>query len=442
MSQPVVAIVGRPNVGKSTLFNRLIQKRLAIEESTPGVTRDRLYGRVDWRGREFWLVDTGGLTFEEETIAREIFRQATLAIEEANVVLFVVDVRSGPVPLDFETAELLRKAGKPVILVANKAESPDMATVAEFYGLGLGEPRLVSAAHGLGTGDLLDDIVSLLPEAELPEESDELRIAVIGRPNVGKSSLVNRLAGTERVIVSDIPGTTRDAVDLLLEHDNRRYRVVDTAGIRRKSKVDEAVEYYSVLRSVRAAEDSDVVLFLVDATAGVTEQDKRIAGIAHEAGRALVIIVNKWDAVPGKNDKTMDEYREEIRKELAFISYAPILFISALSGQRVPRIFELVNYVAEQHALRISTSRLNELLQDITAVVPPPSKRGRQLKIYYMTQIRVKPPTFTLFVNDPELAHFSYIRYIENRLRETYGFEGTPLRLLVRKRSKKKGEDL
>lgn len=441
MSQPVVAIVGRPNVGKSTLFNRLVQKRLAIEESTPGVTRDRLYGRVEWRDREFWLVDTGGLTFEEETIAREIFRQATLAIEEANVVLFMVDVRSGPVTLDYEVAEFLRKAKKPVLLVANKAESPDMAATAEFYSLGLGEPILVSAAHGLGTGDLLDEIVALLPEASLPEEDDELKIAVIGRPNVGKSSLVNRLAGTERVIVSDIPGTTRDAVDLVLEHEDRRYRVVDTAGIRRKSKVEEAVEYYSVLRAIRAAEDADVVLFLVDATQGVTEQDKRIAGIAHEAGRALVIVVNKWDAVPDKDDKTMDEFREEIRKELAFISYAPILFISALTGQRVTRIFELVNFVAEQHALRISTARLNELLQDATAVVPPPSKRGRQLKIYYMTQIKVKPPTFTLFVNDPELAHFSYLRYMENRLREAYGFEGTPLRLLVRKRTRKKGEE-
>ncbi|MCW3491510.1 ribosome biogenesis GTPase Der [Dethiobacter alkaliphilus] len=436
MSHPVVAIVGRPNVGKSTLFNRLIQRRLAIEEPTAGVTRDRIYGRADWTGHEFWLIDTGGLTFEEDKISREIHRQVKLAMEEANVIIFVVDVRSGPVTLDYEVAAMLRKTTKPVILAANKAESPNFDT-SEFYALGLGEPTLTSGAHGLGTGDLLDEVAKHLPETEeFPEDEEILRVAIIGRPNVGKSSLTNKLSGTERVIVSDMPGTTRDAIDLLIERDNRKYLFVDTAGIRRKSKVDEAVEYYSVLRSIRAAESADVVLMLIDAAEGVTEQDKRIAGIAHEAGRALVIVVNKWDKVE-KDDKTMDAYRDNLRDELAYITYAPILFISALTGQRVQRVYELIDYVAEQHALRVKTSRLNELLEDATAVVPPPSKKGKQLKIYYLTQVRVKPPTFSIFVNDPELAHFSYIRFLENKLRETYGFEGTPIRIYVRKRSKK-----
>jgi GTPase len=348
-----------------------------------------------------------------------------------------VDVRSGPVALDMELAGFLRKTDKSVILVANKAESNiGDGSGAEFYRLGLGEPYLVSASHGLGTGDLLDEVIRLLPEAEMPQDEDDLRIAVIGRPNVGKSSLVNRLAGVERVIVSDIPGTTRDAIDLLIEKDGRRYKFVDTAGIRRKSRVDEAVEYYSVLRSMRAAEDSDVVLMLIDAADGVTEQDKRIAGIGHEAGRALVIVVNKWDKLE-KDDKTMEAYRENVRNELAYLTYAPILFISALTGQRVQRVFELVDYVAEQHALRISTGKLNDLLSDAMAVTPPPTKKGKQLKIYYMTQVKVKPPTFAVFVNEPELAHFSYMRFIENRLRESYGFEGTPIRLLVRKKTKK-----
>ncbi len=436
MIRPVVAIVGRPNVGKSTLFNRLIQKRLAIEEPTPGITRDRIYGRVEWLDKEFWLVDTGGLTFEEDKISREIMQQVRLALAEAQVILMVVDVRSGPVPLDEEVAALLRRTEKPVLLVANKAETgfPTGAET-EFYGLGLGEPHLVSGAHGLGTGDLLDEVVRLLPEAVLEEEEEDLKVAVIGRPNVGKSSLVNRLAGAERVIVSDLPGTTRDAIDLLITRGERRYRLVDTAGIRRKSKVEQAVEYYSVLRSIRAAEEADVVLMLLDATEGVTEQDKRIAGIAHEAGRAILIVVNKWDKVE-KDDKTMDAYRIKIRDELVYLSYAPVIFISARTGQRVERLFELIDYVAEQHALRISTARLNELLEDAMAVTPPPARKGKRLKIYYMTQVRVKPPTFALFVNEPELAHFSYLRYLENRLRETYGFEGTPLRILVRGRSK------
>jgi len=332
----------------------------------------------------------------------------------------------------------LRRTKKPVILVANKAETPEAeVAAAEFYALGLGAPQPVSGAHGLGTGDLLDEIIRLLPAGETPfEDEDILRVAIIGRPNVGKSSLLNKICGMERVIVSDVPGTTRDAIDLPVERDGQKYLFVDTAGIRRRSKVEEAVEYYSVLRAIRAAEDADVALVLIDATEGVTEQDKRIAGIAHEAGRAIILVVNKWDAVE-KDDKTMDKYREEIRKELAFLSYAPILFISALTGRRVDRIYELINYVAQQHAMRIKTSHLNELLADAVAVTPPPTKKGRQLKIYYLTQVRVKPPTFAVFVNDPELAHFSYMRYLENKLRETYGFEGTPIRLLVRKR---KGE--
>ncbi|MBS4030726.1 MAG: ribosome biogenesis GTPase Der [Clostridiales bacterium] len=437
MSHPVVAIVGRPNVGKSTMFNRMIQKRVAIEESTPGVTRDRIYGRVEWTGRDFWLIDTGGLTFEGDQISKEIFHQVQLAIDEAHVIIFLVDVRSGPMALDVEIAQLLRRTDKPVVLAANKSEAGASAgDAAEFYQLGVGEPILTSGAHGLGTGDLLDEIVKLLPEGNLPaEDEDILRVAVIGRPNVGKSSLTNRLAGTDRVIVSDMPGTTRDAVDLEVERDGRRYLFVDTAGIRRKNRVDEAIEYYSVLRSIRAAEDSDVVLMMLDAEDGVTEQDKRIAGIAHEAGRALVLVVNKWDKVE-KDEKTMDAYREQLRKDLAYLSYAPILFISALTGQRVQRVFELVDYVANQHALRISTSKLNELLEDAMAVTAPPTKKGKQLKIYYLTQVKVKPPTFAIFVNEPELAHFSYMRFIENKLRSTYGFEGTPIRLLVRKRKR------
>ena len=330
MSMPVVAVVGRPNVGKSTMFNRLIQKRVAIEESTPGVTRDRIYGRVEWSGREFWLIDTGGLTFDEDTISTEIYRQAQLAVAEAHVILMMVDVRSGPMPLDYEVAELLRRTNKPVLLVANKAEPGiSEAEAAEFYALGLGKPWLTSASHGLGTGDLLDEIIRLLPAGEImPEDEDLLRVAIVGRPNVGKSSLTNKLAGTERVIVSDIPGTTRDAVDLLIEHDGQQYLFVDTAGIRRRSKVEEAVEYYSVLRAIRAVEDADVVLMMVDAAEGVTEQDKRIAGIAHESGRAIIIVVNKWDKVE-KDGKTMDLYRDHIREQLAFLSYAPIIFISA-----------------------------------------------------------------------------------------------------------------
>ncbi|MBT9140470.1 MAG: GTPase Der [Dehalococcoidia bacterium] len=438
MPLPVVAIVGRPNVGKSTMFNRLIQKRVAIEESTPGVTRDRIYGRVEWTGSEFWLIDTGGLTFEEDKISQEIFRQVKMALGEANLIIFLVDVRSGPVFLDFEIADMLRKNEKPVILVANKAESSEpAASIAEFYALGLGEPYPISASHGLGTGDLLDEIKKCLPPGEIPKGNEDLlRVAIVGRPNVGKSSLVNKIAGTERVIVTDIPGTTRDSIDLLIEQNGRRYLFVDTAGIRRKSKVEEAVEYYSVLRSIRAAESADVVLMLLDAAEEISEQDKRIAGIAHEAGRATILVVNKWDKVE-KDEKTMEVFREKIRKELAYLTYAPILFISALTGQRVQRLYELIDYVAEQHAMRVKTSRLNELLEDATAVVPPPSKKGKPLKIYYLTQIRVKPPTFVVIVNDPQLAHFSYLRFLENKLREGYGFEGTPIRILVRKKTKK-----
>ncbi|MBT9172105.1 MAG: GTPase Der [Syntrophomonadaceae bacterium] len=434
MSKPVVAIVGRPNVGKSTLFNRLLQKRLAIEESAPGVTRDRLYGQAEWRGRQFWLVDTGGLTFEEDQIAREILHQVQVAIDEAHLIVMVVDVRSGPLPLDYSIAKLLRKAGKPVLLAANKAEAP--VETAEFFELGLGEPQAVSGAHGLGTGDLLDKIFAHLPAAEATAEDDGLRVAVIGRPNVGKSSLVNKLARAERVIVSDLPGTTRDAVDLIIEWDGRRYRIVDTAGIRRKSKIGERVEHYAVLRAIRAAEEADVVLVLLDAATGVTEQDKRIAGIAHEAGRALLIVVNKWDKVE-KTEKTMDEFRRNIRRDLAYLSYAPILFVSALTGQRVQRVFAWADFVAEQHALRVGTAGLNELLAEIMAITPPPAKGGRQLKIYYMTQVKVRPPTFAVFVNEPELMHFSYLRFLENKLRETYGFQGTPLRFLVRRRARK-----
>jgi len=436
--KPVVAIVGRPNVGKSTLFNRIVGSRVAIVEDEPGVTRDRLYQDAEWAGRRFTLVDTGGLDFQENgEISRGVRRQIELAIQEANVILFVVDARAGLNPDDEDAAVIIRRSEKPAVLVANKVEKYNSQTqLYEFYRLGLGEPVPVSAAEGLNTGDLLDRLVELLPpEEEDGYPADTVRIAVIGRPNVGKSSLVNAILGEERVIVSKISGTTRDAIDTPFERDGRLYVIIDTAGMRRKSKIGGPTEKYSAIRALRAVDRSDVVLIVLDAVAGVTDQDKRIAGYAHEAGKALVIVVNKWDLI-SKDDRTMNRFTEKIREELNFIKYAPVIFVSALTGQRVPRVLELVDFVAGQHSIRLSTPNINSLIKEAVMQNPPPGDKTRRLKIMYATQGGVKPPKFILFVNDPELMHFSYRRYLENQFRNAYGFEGTPIWFGLRKRSK------
>lgn len=438
MSKPIVAILGRPNVGKSTLFNRIVGGRVAIVEDTPGVTRDRLYMDAEWSGRHFTLVDTGGLDFKEESdITNHVRSQVELAIREADVVLFVVDSRAGLNPDDLEVASVVRRANKPVILVANKVEnfnSPEK--IYDFFQLGLGDPIPVSAAEGMNTGDMLDRLVELLPpEQEVAESPDIVKIAVIGRPNVGKSSLVNSLLGEERVIVSNVPGTTRDAIDTTFERDGKSYMLIDTAGIRRRSRVELATERYSVIRSLRAIDRSDVVLVVIDAVEGVTEQDKRIAGYAHEAGKGSVVVVNKWDLVE-KDDKTMKRYTDKVREELAFMPYAPLLFTSALTGKRVLKVLELVDFVADKHATRVSTANLNALIKEATQQNPPPVDKTRRLKILYATQSGVKPPRFVLFVNDPDLLHFSYQRYLENQIRAAYGFEGTPIRFSLRRRSK------
>ena len=438
MSKPIVAIVGRPNVGKSTLFNRIVGARVAIVESEPGVTRDRLYQDAEWSGRSFTLVDTGGLDFQESgEIIQGVRRQVELAIREADVILFVVDARAGLNPDDEKIASIIRRADKPALLVANKVERYDSPVdMFDFYRLGLGDPIPVSAAEGLNTGDLLDRLIGLFS----PEENDEypddiIKIAVIGRPNVGKSSLVNAILGEERVIVSNIPGTTRDAIDTPFEKESRNYVIIDTAGMRRKSRIERPTEKYSVIRSLRAVDRSDVVLMIIDAVDGVTEQDKRIAGYAHETGKASVLVVNKWDLVE-KDGRTINRYTEKVRQELAFMQYAPLIFISAVTGKRVPKVLELVDFVSEQHSMRITTSDLNNLIREATLQNPPPSDKTRRLKILYATQGGVKPPKFILFVNDPELMHFSYLRYLENQLRSAYGFEGTPIRFILRKRTK------
>jgi len=436
--KPVVAIVGRPNVGKSTLFNRIVGGRVAIVEDEPGVTRDRLYLEAEWAGRSFTLVDTGGLDFQENgEINRGVRRQIELAIQEANVVLFVVDARAGLNPDDEDAAAIIRRLNKPAVLAANKVENYGSQTqLYEFYRLGLGEPVPVSAAEGLNTGDLLDRLVELLPHEEEEEyPADTIKIAVIGRPNVGKSSLVNTILGEERVIVSKISGTTRDAIDTPFERDGRPYVIIDTAGMRRKSKVGGLTEKYSAIRALKAVDRSDVVLIVLDAVAGVTEQDKRIAGYAHEAGKATVIVVNKWDLI-NKDDRTMNRFTENIRDELSFMQYAPVVYISALIGQRVPRVLELVDFVAGQHAIRLSTPNINNLIKEAVMHNPPPGDKSRRLKIMYATQGGVKPPKFILFVNEPELMHFSYRRYLENQFRNAYGFEGTPIWFGLRRRSK------
>lgn len=436
---PIVAIVGRPNVGKSTLFNRLAQTRSAIVEELSGVTRDRLYSRAYWNGREFVLIDTGGIVpGTTDKIEESIKMQAEAAIRESDVILLVVDVRAGVHTMDIEIAQLLRKTKKPVILVANKAETMDLHVQAgEFYRLGLGEPVAVSAAHGMNTGDLLDAVVGKMPppgeEGELSEDENLIKIAFAGRPNAGKSSLVNYLLGQERMIVTDIPGTTRDAVDSLKVVGEDKYLFIDTAGIRRKSRITESVEYYSVLRSFRAIERSDIVVVVIDASEEVTEQDKRIAGYGHEKGKGIVIAVNKWDLIE-KDDRTHKKFLENLRRELAFLSYAPVVFVSALTGQRVQKVLDLAKEVSEKRKTRIPTSVLNNLIREAVAVSPPPSTRGKVLKIYYATQVGDEPPTFVMFVNQPKLVHFSYKRYLENQLRETFDFTGTPIRIFFRER--------
>ncbi len=436
MAKPIVAIVGRPNVGKSTLFNRIAEKRVSIVDDAPGVTRDRIYADAEWTGHQFALVDTGGIDFSDtDELLPAMRNQAKLAMEEADVILFVVDGKVGITDVDQAIVTMLRTAKKPVVLAVNKVDNvkaiPDSY---EFYALGLGEPIAISAVNALNLGDLLDAIVQSLPE-ETPEEAepDTIRVAVVGRPNVGKSSLVNALLGQERVVVSNIPGTTRDAVDTYLKQDGITFIFVDTAGMRRRGRIDAALERYSVIRSLRAIDRADVVLMLIDAVDGVTEQDKKIAGYVHESGRASVLVVNKWDLLD-KDGKTSLRYTEMLRQELGFMQYAPVVFLSALTKQRVTRIPEVVKYAAEQHAMRVSTSLLNQVVRDAVGINPPPTDRGRRLKIFYATQAAVRPPTIVFFVNDQELMHFSYLRFLENKLREAFGFEGTPLKLVVRPR--------
>lgn len=437
MSMPMVAIVGRANVGKSTLFNRITGERISIVEDTPGVTRDRIYSKADWNGREFHLVDTGGIELEDEDEFINLTRvQAQLAIDEADVIVFLVDGRNGMSAADRNVGTLLRKSGKPVVLGVNKLDHPKHHVAAfEFYELGFGEPIPLSSEHGSGTGDLLDEVVNNLPAGEDPEYGDDvIRIALIGRPNVGKSSLINALLGEDRVMVSEVAGTTRDAIDSPLELAGQPYVLVDTAGLRRRGKVYERIEKYSVMRAIRAIERSDVVFVVIDGYSGIAEQDKKVAGYALDAGRAVGFIVNKWDAVE-KDDKTSHQFELLIRQEFQFMRWAPVLFVSALTKQRVHRILPQAKEIAENHAQRISTSTLNSVIQDATLSVSPPSDKGRKLKIFYATQVSVKPPTFAIFVNDKELMHFSYSRYLENQLRGAFGYEGTPIRLLVRNRN-------
>lgn len=441
MSKAVVAIVGRPNVGKSTLFNALAGEKISIVKDTPGVTRDRIYADVTWLDRSFTLIDTGGIEPESsDVILSQMREQAQIAIDTADVIIFITDVRQGLVDSDSKVADMLRRSGKPVIMVVNKVDSVQkyMMDVYEFYNLGIGEPLPISAANRMGIGDMLDEVLKLLPEKESEEEEDDTpRIAVVGKPNVGKSSLINKILGEDRVIVSDIAGTTRDAIDTRVTWQGREYVFIDTAGLRRKAKVKEDIERYSVIRTVTAVERSTVVVIMIDAEEGVTEQDAKIAGIAHEHGKGVIIAVNKWDAIE-KNDKTIYKFTDKIREVLSFMPYAELIFISAKTGLRVPRLFETIDAVIENASLRVQTGVLNEILSEAMAMQQPPSDRGRRLKIYYMTQVAVKPPTFVIFVNDKELMHFSYTRYIENKVRDTFGFRGTPLKFIIRERGENK----
>lgn len=439
MALPVVAVVGRPNVGKSTLFNKMIGKRLSIVEDTPGVTRDRIYSKCEWRSRQFMVVDTGGIEPNtNDVILAQMRRQAELAIEKADVIVLVTDVRCGVTADDSDVAAMLQKSGKPIVLAVNKCDSigePPMELY-EFYNLGLGDPFPISAAHGHGTGDMLDAVMDLLPsEEELAEDEDAIKVAIIGKPNVGKSSLVNRIAGEERVIVSNIAGTTRDATDTVIENENGRFVFIDTAGIRKKSKVTEKIEHFSVLRAYMAVDRADVCLILIDAEQGFTEQDSKVAGYAHEQGKASIVVVNKWDLVE-KETNTMNDYLTKLQNDFSFMSYVPFVFISAKTGQRVHKLYEMIDMVYQQNQMRVSTGRLNDVLAYATTRVQPPSDKGRRLKIYYITQPSTKPPTFVIFVNRADLFHFSYQRYIENQIRSTFGLTGTPVRFIVRERDR------
>lgn len=440
MSKPVVAVVGRPNVGKSTLFNKLIGQRLSIVDDTPGVTRDRIYGECEWKNRKFSLVDTGGIEPDSsDVILSQMRLQAQLAIDAADVIILVTDVRTGLVATDSDIAAMLLKSGRPVLVCVNKCDSvgDPPADFYEFYNLGLGDPIQVSSVHGHGTGDLLDAVVDLLPpEEEEDEDGETIRVAIIGKPNVGKSSLVNRISGENRCIVSDIAGTTRDAIDTEIENEFGKFVLIDTAGLRRKNKVEDVIEKYSNLRAQMAIERADVCAILIDAEVGFTDQDSKVAGLAHEAGKGCVIVVNKWDAIE-KDQDTMAEYRKKLEKDFSFMSYAPFVFISAKTGQRIDRLFELIKHVANSNSMRIPTGMINDVLAQAVARVQPPTDKGKRLKIYYMTQASTRPPTFVCFVNSAELFHFSYQRYLENRIRETFGMEGTPIRFIIRERGDK-----
>ena len=437
MAKSIVAIVGRPNVGKSTLFNKLCGKRLAIVDDRPGVTRDRIYADCEWLGRSFMLVDTGGIEpYSDDVILSQMRRQAQAAIDSADAIIFMVDLKSGIVAADEEVASILLKSGKPIILCVNKCDGVGETPMEfyEFYNLGLGDPIPVSSIHGHGTGDLLDAVVAFLPDNDAEEDTDDrIHVAIIGKPNVGKSSLVNALCGEERTLVSDIAGTTRDATDTYVENAHGKFVFIDTAGLRRKSKVDDQIEKYSVLRAVSAVERANVCVIMIDALEGFTEQDSKVAGIAHEAGKACIIAVNKWDAYE-KDGKTMDGYRKKLMDDFSFMSHAPIIFISAKTGQRLERLYELIRFVDDQNATRIPTGRLNQVLADAQARVQPPTDKGKRLKIFYITQASTRPPTFVIFVNKKDLFHYSYQRYIDNQIREVFGLEGTPTRYIIRER--------
>ena len=436
--KPIVAIVGRPNVGKSTLFNRVVGKRIAIIEDTPGVTRDRIYGDAEWLTHNFTVIDTGGIEPDtKDVILSQMREQAQIAIDTADAILFLTDVRQGLTDADDKVADMLRRSGKPVVLVVNKVDSYEkqQADVYEFYNLGMGEPYPISAANKQGLGEMLDAVVAYLPERAEGEDEDDTRlyVAIIGKPNVGKSSIINRLLGENRLLVSDVAGTTRDAIDTTLAYRGREYVFIDTAGLRRKNKIKEELERYMIIRAVGAVERADVAVLVIDATEGVTEQDAKIAGIAHDRGKAVIIAVNKWDAIE-KNDRTAKEFEERIRQTLSYMPYAELLFISAQTGQRLTKLYDTIDMVGENHAMRVATGVLNEILAQAVAMKQPPSDKGRQLRLYYMTQAAVKPPTFVIFVNDKKLAHFSYIRYLENQIREAFGFRGTSLKFIVRER--------
>lgn len=440
MSKPIVAIVGRPNVGKSTLFNALAGEMISIVKDTPGVTRDRIYAEVTWLNREFTMIDTGGIEPDSrDIILSQMREQAQIAIDTADVIIFLTDVRQGLQDADSKVADMLRRSGKPVVLVVNKVDSFEkfMPDVYEFYNLGIGDPLPISASSRLGIGDMLDEVTKHFPEGSGEEEEDDRpRIAIVGKPNVGKSSIINKLLGKNRVIVSDIAGTTRDAIDTAIKHNGKEYVFIDTAGLRRKNKIKEELERYSIIRTVTAVERADVVLMVIDATEGVTEQDAKIAGIAHERGKGIIIVVNKWDAIE-KNDKTMNEFEKDIRQTLAYMPYAEIMYVSAQTGQRLSKLYDMIDMVMENQTLRVATGVLNEIMAEAVAMQQPPSDKGKRLKLYYITQVSVKPPTFVIFVNDKELMHFSYTRYLENKIREAFGFRGTSLKFFIRERKEK-----